>query len=78
LVYALNGENASIATQIQSCILICMNKGTISLFATIGMVAGGSAPMLFGDNSLIDGWGILGGLVGGFAGIWLGVMLAKR
>lgn len=46
--------------------------------ATVGMVAGGSAPMLFGDNSLLDGWGILGTVVGGFVGIWLGVVIAKR
>jgi hypothetical protein len=55
-----------------------MGKKSISLMATIGMVAGGSAPMLFGDNALLDGWGILGGLAGGIFGIWLGALFAKR
>ena len=39
--------------------------------AVVGMTAGGLVPMLFGDNNLLDGWGILGGLIGGFVGIWL-------
>lgn len=55
-----------------------MNKKTVSVMTMIGMTAGGFAPMLFGDNSLLDGWGILGGLIGGFVGIWLGVVIAKR
>lgn len=46
--------------------------------ATIGMVVGSSAPMLFGDNSFLDGWSLLGGMVGGFLGIWLGVVISKR
>jgi len=55
-----------------------MNKKTISLMAVIGMTAGGAAPMLFGDMSLLDGWGILGTVIGGFLGIWLGVVIVKR
>jgi hypothetical protein len=55
-----------------------MSKGPVSLMAVVGMTLGGSAPLLFGDTSLLDGWGILGGLVGGFVGIWLGVVIAKR
>lgn len=50
----------------------------LTVMATIGMIAGGSAPMLFGDNSLLDIWGLLGGLIGGFFGIWLGVIISKR
>lgn len=46
--------------------------------ATLGMIGGGTVPMLFGDNSMLDGWGILGGIVGGFVGIWLGVLASKR
>ena len=34
--------------------------------------------MLFGDTELLDGWSILGGLLGGFFGIWLGVYVSKR
>lgn len=55
-----------------------MGKKAISLMAAVGMVAGGSVPLLFGDASLLDGWGILGGLIGGFVGIWLGVWISKR
>ncbi len=45
--------------------------------ATVGMFVGGSMPLLFGDGDF-DGWSILGGLVGGFVGIWLGVKIVKR
>lgn len=55
-----------------------MGKKAISLMAGVGMIAGGFVPLLFGDTSLLDGWGILGGLIGGFAGIWLGVWISKR
>ena len=46
--------------------------------AMVGMVAGGSVPMLWGDNNMLDGWSLLGGLIGGIVGIWLGVKLARR
>lgn len=55
-----------------------MSKRLVSLLAIIGMSVGGYIPVLFGDSSFLDGWSILGGLVGGIAGIWLGVQLAKR
>jgi uncharacterized membrane protein YfcA len=55
-----------------------MNKKVILFFATVFSIAGGYAPVLFGDNELLDGWSILGGLVGGFLGIWLGVIVSKR
>ncbi|MCX6728284.1 MAG: hypothetical protein NTV39_00740 [Candidatus Saccharibacteria bacterium] len=55
-----------------------MNKGVILLFATAGELAGSFAPMLFGDKDLFSAWGILGGLIGGIFGIWVGVVFSKR
>lgn len=55
-----------------------MSKRTILIFATVFGIAGGYIPYLFGDTNMLDGWGILGGLVGGIFGIWLGVVMAKR
>lgn len=55
-----------------------MNKGIILLMAGIGGVVGGYLPVLFGDNSLLDGWTILTSTVGGLVGIWVGVVISKR
>jgi uncharacterized membrane protein len=55
-----------------------MNKTLLLTMATIGGAVGGYIPVLFGDNSMLDGWSILCGLVGGLLGIWLGVVLSKR
>jgi hypothetical protein len=55
-----------------------MNKRLILFFATIFGVIGGYLPVLFGDTELIDGWTVLGGLMGGFFGIWLGAYVSKR
>lgn len=55
-----------------------MNKKLILFFATIGGIAGSYLPYLLGDRDLLDGWVILGGFVGGIAGIWLGVVVSKR
>lgn len=55
-----------------------MSKSLLMLFATIGGLIGGYIPVLFGDNELLDGWSILGGLVGGLFGIWVGVVVSKR
>jgi uncharacterized membrane protein YfcA len=55
-----------------------MNKKAILLFATVFSIAGGYVPVLFGDSDLLDGWSILGGLIGGIFGIWLGAIVAKR
>lgn len=60
------------------CILYYMNKRLILLMATIGGGIGSYVPVLFGDNELLDGWSIFGGMIGGFIGIWLGVWLSKR
>ncbi len=55
-----------------------MNKKFITFMTIVGMTGGGAAPMLWGDNSLLDGWSILTSMVGGIIGIWLGVKLSKR
>lgn len=55
-----------------------MNKKVILFFATVGGIAGGYVPYLFGDKELLDGWGVLGGFIGGVLGIWLGVIISKR
>ncbi len=43
-----------------------------------GMTAGGAVPMLFGDYSIFDLWGVIGAFVGGIVGIWLAVVLSRR
>jgi hypothetical protein len=55
-----------------------MNKRTILLFASVFGFAGAYVPVLFGDNDMLSGWSILGGLIGGLFGIWLGVAVSKR
>ena len=52
-------------------------KQLILLCAAIFGALGSYVPMLFGDNSLLSGWSILGGMIGGFVGIWAGVKLYK-
>lgn len=48
-------------------------KALILLGATIFGGIGSYIPVLFGDNNLLSGWSILGGMIGGFFGIWVGV-----
>lgn len=55
-----------------------MNKRTILVFATLVGIIGGYVPFLFGDTNMLDGWGVLGGFVGGIVGIWLGAVVSKR
>ena len=55
-----------------------MNKGWLTLMAGIFGTIGAYVPVLFGDNDLLSGWSILGGVIGGLFGIWVGVKLAKR
>jgi hypothetical protein len=55
-----------------------MNKSVILFFAVVGELAGSFVPMLFGNNDIFSAWGILGGLVGGLFGIWVGVVVSKR
>jgi len=54
-----------------------MNKKIYLIFAMIFSVVGAYIPILLGDRELISGWSILGGLIGGFIGIWLGVIVSK-
>lgn len=56
-----------------------MSSKTIIMFAAgVGMTIGGFIPWVFGDHSMLDEWGILGGLVGGIIGIWVGVKVSKQ
>jgi uncharacterized membrane protein YfcA len=55
-----------------------MNKRVILIFATVLSVVGAYIPALFGDGDLLDVWSILGGLIGGLFGVWLGVKASKR
>ncbi len=55
-----------------------MNKKVLLFFAAVFGTLGAYLPTLFGDAELLDGWSILGGLVGGLFGIWLGVVVSKR
>jgi hypothetical protein len=54
-----------------------MNKGLILLFVTIFSVVGSYVPVLLGE-SMLSGWSILGGFIGGLFGIWLAVWVSKR
>lgn len=38
---------------------------------------GNFMPLLFGINDIFSVWGILGGLIGGFFGIWVGYKISK-
>lgn len=55
-----------------------MNKKAIMFFAIVGMTLGSFVPLLWGETNLLGGMSILMSMVGGFAGIWLGVWLSKR
>lgn len=48
------------------------------LGATVFGIIGAYIPALFGDTEMLSGWSILGGTIGGFFGIWVGVKLYKR
>ena len=54
-----------------------MNKLTITVCMTIGTILGGLVPALFGDSSFFDGWSILGSVIGGILGIWVGAKVNK-
>ena len=45
-----------------------------AVFGTIGAYI----PILLGDDELLSIWSIIGGMIGGFFGIWVGVKLYKR
>lgn len=48
-------------------------KALIFFFLTVFGAIGSYIPMLLGDHSLLSGWSILGGMIGGLFGIWVGV-----
>ncbi len=54
-----------------------MNKTVIMFFTIVLSLVGSYLPILFGDN-IFGIWVILGGLVGGILGIWVGVVISKR
>ena len=54
------------------------SKTIITIVMTVGMTIGGFIPWVFGDHSALDGWSILGGLIGGIVGIWAGVKLSQQ
>jgi hypothetical protein len=53
-----------------------MNKGIITLCASVGGTVGGYLPVLLGTSSF-GGWSLLGAFVGGVAGIWVGVKVQQ-
>ncbi|MDB5167132.1 MAG: hypothetical protein JWN26_277 [Candidatus Saccharibacteria bacterium] len=55
-----------------------MNKTIIITSATIMGLVGGAVPFLFGDTDPFSGWSIFIGTIGGFVGIWLGVVISNR
>ena len=55
-----------------------MNKKVLLFFATVFGIAGAYIPVLFGDTDPLSGWSILGSVIGGIFGIWLGVVVSKR
>jgi len=55
-----------------------MNKHIIMFFAISFELVGNYVPTLFGNNDWFSIWSILGGVVGGIFGIWLGVVVSKR
>jgi hypothetical protein len=54
-----------------------MNKTLLLIGATIFGIVGSYIPVLFGDNDILSGWSILGGMIGGFFGIWVGIKISK-
>jgi hypothetical protein len=55
-----------------------MYKLCIGFGVTVFGIAGAYLPYLWGDTDLLSGWSILFSVIGGFVGIWLGYLLAKR
>lgn len=53
-------------------------KIIIYVFVFIFSTIGAFIPVIMGIDNGIGGWSILGGLVGGLFGIWVGVKVAKR
>lgn len=53
-----------------------MNKGVLTICAGVFGFIGAYLPMLFGDDGL-GIWSVLGSVIGGLFGIWVGVKLSK-
>lgn len=54
-----------------------MKQAALFFSAVFGIV-GSYVPTLLGDHELLSGWSILGGAIGGFFGIWVGVKVYKN
>ncbi len=54
-----------------------MSKGLILLFASIFSFIGSYIPVLLGE-SMLGGWSILGGVIGGLFGVWVGAYVSRR
>jgi len=53
-----------------------MNKRVVTFFAGVGLFVGAYVPIVFGwDPSGLNGISILGGLVGGLIGVWVGTKI---
>jgi len=55
-----------------------MNKTVLMIFATIGMTVGAFIPALWGDNNMFGIASLFFSMVGGFIGIWLGIVVSKK
>jgi len=55
-----------------------MNKTVLMILATIGMTAGAFVPALWGDHDMFGVASLLLSMIGGFVGIWLGVVVSKK
>lgn len=54
-----------------------MNKKFIMFFLIIFSAIGSYVPVLLGE-SMLGGWSVIGGFIGGICGVWLGAWVSKR
>jgi hypothetical protein len=59
-------------------IITMINKRTIMIGAVGGMTIGSVLPMLWGDYNTFGVTSVLLGMVGGFVGIWLAIVVSKK
>lgn len=71
-------KSRSVARGIYKCYTTKSMKGLTLICVTVFSTIGSLVPMLFGDNDLLGGWSIVGGLIGGLFGIWLAVFIYRR
>lgn len=55
-----------------------MNKRLIMFFMAIFSLIGSYIPVLLSDSGVFSAWSILGSVIGGLFGIWLGVVASRR